>query len=101
MFLERSYFLRVNNRNKWRREWDSNPRYDLSYTPLAGERLQPLGHLSIKRDPNKVHKLDQGEFNIILISVQHNFIIISVSQNTFNIISRFPIRNQLYPVNDF
>ena len=73
----------------------------LTYTPLAGERLQPLGHLSIMRDPKKIYKLDQGEFNIILISVQHNFIIISVSQNTFYIISRFPIRDQLYPVNDF
>lgn len=31
---------------KWRRRWDSNPRYHLWYTPLAGERLRPLGHLS-------------------------------------------------------
>ncbi len=30
----------------WRRGRDSNPRYHLWYTPLAGERLQPLGHLS-------------------------------------------------------
>ncbi len=30
----------------WRRGWDSNPRYRLRYTPLAGERLRPLGHLS-------------------------------------------------------
>ena len=31
----------------WRRERDSNPRYSFKpYTPLAGERLQPLGHLS-------------------------------------------------------
>lgn len=32
----------------WRRGWDSNPRYHLWYTPLAGERLRPLGHLSGK-----------------------------------------------------
>jgi hypothetical protein len=30
----------------WRRGWDSNPRWALTHTPLAGERLQPLGHLS-------------------------------------------------------
>ncbi len=31
----------------WRRERDSNPRWSYSpHTPLAGERLQPLGHLS-------------------------------------------------------
>lgn len=32
---------------KWRRRWDSNPRYPSGYTPLAGERLRPLGHLSV------------------------------------------------------
>ncbi len=30
----------------WRRERDSNPRWGSAHTPLAGERLQPLGHLS-------------------------------------------------------
>jgi hypothetical protein len=30
----------------WRRGRDSNPRYGHPHTPLAGERLQPLGHLS-------------------------------------------------------
>src|SRR6476661_8132533 len=31
----------------WRRERDSNPRYGFCpYTPLAGARLRPLGHLS-------------------------------------------------------
>ena len=33
----------------WRRGRDSNPRWGLTHTPLAGERLQPLGHLSGKR----------------------------------------------------
>ena len=31
---------------KWRRGRDSNPRWVSPHTPLAGERLQPLGHLS-------------------------------------------------------
>ena len=34
----------------WRRERDSNPRWSFwPHTPLAGERLQPLGHLSTHR----------------------------------------------------
>ena len=32
-----------------RRERDSNPRYGSPYTPLAGEHLRPLGHLSSER----------------------------------------------------
>jgi hypothetical protein len=35
------------NRLEWRRGRDSNPRYRSRYTPLAGERLRPLGHLSV------------------------------------------------------
>ena len=31
----------------WRRRRDSNPRDDSSPTPLAGERLRPLGHISV------------------------------------------------------
>ena len=32
---------------RWRREWDSNPRYGLSpYNGLANRRLRPLGHPS-------------------------------------------------------
>ena len=31
---------------RWRRGRDSNPRYRSRYTPLAGARLRPLGHLS-------------------------------------------------------
>jgi hypothetical protein len=30
----------------WRRGRDSNPRKELPFTPLAGARLRPLGHLS-------------------------------------------------------
>ncbi len=41
------------SRTCWRREWDSNPRYDSSpYTHFPGVRLQPLGHPSaMRRDP--------------------------------------------------
>ena len=42
---------------RWRRRRDSNPRDDSSPTPLAGERLRPLGHVSaigsILRDMGK------------------------------------------------
>ena len=31
---------------RWRREWDSNPRYGFPYTRFPSVRLQPLGHLS-------------------------------------------------------
>ena len=31
----------------WQRRRDSNPRSALTYTPLAGERLRPLGHVSV------------------------------------------------------
>gem|GEM_PF-3822834 len=34
--------------SRWRRRRDSNPRYRFRYTPLAGERLRPLGHLSAR-----------------------------------------------------
>ena len=30
----------------WQRRRDSNPRNALTFTPLAGERLRPLGHVS-------------------------------------------------------
>lgn len=40
-----NYFRKI-----WRRERDSNPRWSSTpHTPLAGERLQPLGHLSSHR----------------------------------------------------
>jgi hypothetical protein len=32
--------------DRWRREWDSNPRYGFPYTRFPSERLQPLGHPS-------------------------------------------------------
>ena len=31
---------------RWRRGWDSNPRYAFTYTRVPGVRLKPLGHLS-------------------------------------------------------
>ena len=33
-------------RTKWRREWDSNPRYGSPYTRFPSVRLKPLGHPS-------------------------------------------------------
>lgn len=39
----------------WRRERDSNPRWSIKpHTPLAGERLQPLGHLSRNAKPASI-----------------------------------------------
>lgn len=35
-----------NENGGWRRRRDSNPRNGLPFTPLAGERLRPLGHVS-------------------------------------------------------
>jgi hypothetical protein len=32
--------------NRWRREWDSNPRYGFPHTRFPSVRLKPLGHLS-------------------------------------------------------
>ena len=47
-------------RGKWRRRRDSNPRNPSGFTPLAGERLRPLGHVSV--DPSKeVAPEGQGE----------------------------------------
>ena len=43
---------------EWRRGWDSNPRWGSAHTPLAGERLKPLGHLSVDaQDSNFFYKL--------------------------------------------
>ena len=40
-------WYQILTRINWRRERDSNPRRQFCYlTRLAGERLQPLGHLS-------------------------------------------------------
>jgi hypothetical protein len=33
-------------RGRWRREWDSNPRYGFPYTRFPSVRLKPLGHPS-------------------------------------------------------
>lgn len=45
---------------KWRRRWDSNPRDPFGPTPLAGERLRPLGHVSVASF-NDVVAAPQGE----------------------------------------
>ena len=42
------YSIQLSYGRKWRRRGDSNPRCGYKpHTPLAGERLQPLGHLSV------------------------------------------------------
>ena len=40
---------RRGQRQRWRRRRDSNPRDGFPPTPLAGERLRPLGHVSADR----------------------------------------------------
>src|SRR6267154_6024641 len=34
------------SRGRWRRGWDSNPRYGFPYARFRGEYFQPLSHLS-------------------------------------------------------
>ena len=49
---------------KWRRGRDSNPRRGYKpLTPLAGERLRPLGHLSTVRITARIHKQPQDGKN--------------------------------------
>src|SRR5882724_6052555 len=36
----------INKTKKWRRGWDSNPRYGFPYARFRGEYFQPLSHLS-------------------------------------------------------
>jgi hypothetical protein len=36
----------INDLQKWRRGWDSNPRYGFPYARFRGEYFQPLSHLS-------------------------------------------------------
>ena len=44
----------------WRRGRDSNPRWVSPHTPLAGERLQPLGHLSGRPEHTASGQWNQG-----------------------------------------
>src|SRR5260370_17879871 len=37
---------KINDLQKWRRGWDSNPRYGFPYARFRGEYFQPLSHLS-------------------------------------------------------
>ena len=55
------------HRLKWRRGRDSNPRYPSGYTPLAGERLRPLGHLSVEWSVTPAWAGNQPEFRQELI----------------------------------
>jgi hypothetical protein len=49
-------------RGNWRRRWDSNPRDGSPPTPLAGERLRPLGHVSAERCSRSARG-DTGHFH--------------------------------------
>ena len=42
--------MKLNEIGNWRTGRDSNPRDGYPPTPLAGERLRPLGHLSTDTD---------------------------------------------------
>ena len=47
----------------WRRGRDSNPRWSYQpHTPLAGERLQPLGHLSFQQKSNYNNCLQTSKY---------------------------------------
>src|SRR6267143_2214136 len=37
---------KINDLQKWRRGWDSNPRYGFPHARFRGECFQPLSHLS-------------------------------------------------------
>jgi len=48
----------------------SNPRWGLTHTPLAGERLQPLGHLS-------------GEHTLTVFTAHHHQAMVVITPNLF------------------
>ena len=50
---------------KWRSRWDSNPRDPSGPTPLAGERLRPLGHSSADGH-SEAGRRRQGEMRVFL-----------------------------------
>ena len=39
--------LEIRTNPKWRRTWDSNPRYAFTYTPFPRERHRPLSQFSV------------------------------------------------------
>jgi CheY-like chemotaxis protein len=44
--------VRAGHSGRWRREWDSNPRYGFPYTRFPSVRLKPLGHPSRRAAPS-------------------------------------------------
>ena len=54
-------------RGKWRRRWDSNPRGALTPTPLAGERLRPLGHVSVNAYSRASDGFTRQKFNHLAV----------------------------------
>src|ERR1041385_1055979 len=55
--LSRREFSR---RTRWRRGWDSNPRYAFTYTRFPSVRLKPLGHLSGRASFGEARGVFQG-----------------------------------------
>jgi hypothetical protein len=49
---------------RWRREWDSNPRYGCPYTRFPSERLQPLGHPSAAQRAASIPPWGETDANI-------------------------------------
>jgi hypothetical protein len=53
-------FLNQSLKIKWRRERDSNPRKDCSFTGLANLRFRPLSHLSSPHYSNRPGQITQA-----------------------------------------
>jgi hypothetical protein len=55
-------FLMIRRREpRWRRGWDSNPRYGFPYTRFPSVRLKPLGHLSTCSPYGKIGRQYSGK----------------------------------------
>ena len=49
-YLVNTLYINYVSLLRWRREWDSNPRYACAYTGFRDRPIQPLWHLSGRRD---------------------------------------------------
>ena len=84
---------------KWRRARDSNPRWALTHTPLAGARLQPLGQLSWSKIAI-IRELDRGAILPEMAALENPFhhlqrFILGYNRNH----ERYPVENiqSLFP----
>ena len=70
--------------NVWRRARDSNPRWALTHTPLAGARLQPLGQLS--QSPFTIMcELGRGAILPEMPAIENLFPTYKVNKTPFNV----------------